>query len=307
MYRPHTTLEQWRILQAVVDHGGYARAAEALNKSQSSLNHAVAKLQQVLGVPLLEVKGRKAELTAQGRVMLRRSRALTAEIEQLELLAHNLEQGWEPEIVVSREILYPTDALYRAMSHFYPESRGTRLTVIDNVLSGTTDAIHHKRCDIAITAQALPGHRGTPLGTTMMYLICHRDHPLAQETVIDEARLTKELQIVIRDTGSRADQDLGWLKAEQRWTFSNFHEALAILQQGVGFCWVPDHLAQPALQQGQLVHLQQAQMHSTELPLSLVFPNPDSLGPAARRFAELLQAYCPANCRTKGQHPSVNP
>ncbi|GAA5188244.1 LysR family transcriptional regulator [Ferrimonas gelatinilytica] len=298
MYRPHTTLEQWRILQAVVDHGGYARAAVALNKSQSSLNHAVAKLQQLLGVTLLEVKGRKAELTPQGRVMLRRSRSLTAEIEQLELLANNLEQGWEPEITLSREILYPTDALYRAMSHFYPESRGTRLTVIDNVLSGTLDAISGKRCDIAITAQSLPGHRGRPLGTVMMLLVCHRDHPLSKEAVIDEARLTKELQIVIRDTGSQADKDLGWLKAEQRWTFSNFHEALAILQRGVGFCWVPQHLAQPALQEGSLVHLHQAQMHSTELPLSMVFPSPDTLGPAARRFAELIESYCPAQQRS---------
>ena len=42
-YRPKTTLEQWRILQAVVDHDGYAKAAQALNKSQSSLNHAVSQ------------------------------------------------------------------------------------------------------------------------------------------------------------------------------------------------------------------------------------------------------------------------
>ena len=32
-YRPKTTLEQWRILQAVVDYDGYAKAAQALNKS----------------------------------------------------------------------------------------------------------------------------------------------------------------------------------------------------------------------------------------------------------------------------------
>ena len=40
MYRAKTTIEQWRILQAVVDFGGYAHAASHLNKSQSSLNHA---------------------------------------------------------------------------------------------------------------------------------------------------------------------------------------------------------------------------------------------------------------------------
>ena len=72
MYRPKTTLEQWRILQAVVDHGGYAQAAQQLNKSQSSLNHAVSKLQSMLDVQLLEVIGRKAVLTEAGEVMLRR-------------------------------------------------------------------------------------------------------------------------------------------------------------------------------------------------------------------------------------------
>ena len=70
MYRPKSTFEQWRIFQAVVDEGGYAQAAEKLNKSQSSLNHAVAKLQQSLGVALLEVQGRKAYLTAEGQVFL---------------------------------------------------------------------------------------------------------------------------------------------------------------------------------------------------------------------------------------------
>ncbi|MGL5500833.1 MAG: helix-turn-helix domain-containing protein, partial [Plesiomonas shigelloides] len=58
--RPKTTLEQWRMFQAVVDCGGYAQAADKLNKSQSSLNHAVTKLQDMLGVQLLEVRGRKA-------------------------------------------------------------------------------------------------------------------------------------------------------------------------------------------------------------------------------------------------------
>lgn len=106
-YRPKSTLEQWRILQAVVDAGGYTQAAERLNKSQSSLNHAVSKLQSQLGVELLEVIGRKAQLTAAGEVMLRRSRILTQQIEDLELLADNLDKGWEPEIRIATELAYP--------------------------------------------------------------------------------------------------------------------------------------------------------------------------------------------------------
>ncbi|MEC9019820.1 MAG: LysR family transcriptional regulator, partial [Pseudomonadota bacterium] len=34
------TLAQWQMLAAVVDHGGFARAAEAIHKSPSTLNHA---------------------------------------------------------------------------------------------------------------------------------------------------------------------------------------------------------------------------------------------------------------------------
>lgn len=293
MYRPHSTLEQWRILQAVVDCGGYAKAATALNKSQSSLNHAVAKLQQLLGVPLLEVKGRKAELTPQGKVLLRRSRALTSEIEHLEMLAANLEQGWEPEITLSREILYPTEALYQAMSRFYPESRGTRLTVIDNVMSGTDAALADPSYDLVITARTHPGYRGQTLGAIRMLLLCHPEHPLTKANIIDDSRLSQELQLVIRDTGKDANKDLGWLKAEQRWTFSNFHEAIAVLQQGVGFCWVPEHLAQPHLQNGTLTHLTQATVDFSLLPLSLIIPNPHRLGPAARRFAQLLLESSP--------------
>ena len=55
---PRVTLEQWRVLQAVVDHGGFAQAAEALHKSQSSISYTVAKLQEQLGFPLLAIEGR---------------------------------------------------------------------------------------------------------------------------------------------------------------------------------------------------------------------------------------------------------
>ena len=52
-----TTLEQWRMFRAVVEHGGYAQAADAIYKSQSTISYGVHKLQEQLGVQLLEVEG----------------------------------------------------------------------------------------------------------------------------------------------------------------------------------------------------------------------------------------------------------
>ncbi len=50
MASPRITLDQWQALMAVVDAGSYAKAAEVLHKSQSSLTYAVQKLESLLGV-----------------------------------------------------------------------------------------------------------------------------------------------------------------------------------------------------------------------------------------------------------------
>ena len=63
------SLDQWRALQAVVDYGGYAQAAAQMHRSQSSVSHAVSKLQAQLGVPLLRIEGRRAVLTTAGEVV----------------------------------------------------------------------------------------------------------------------------------------------------------------------------------------------------------------------------------------------
>ena len=63
------SLEQWRALVAVVDAGGYARAADALNKTQSSVTYAVQKVESLLGVKAFEIRGRRARLTPVGEVL----------------------------------------------------------------------------------------------------------------------------------------------------------------------------------------------------------------------------------------------
>ncbi|STQ08576.1 HTH-type transcriptional activator AllS [Enterobacter cloacae] len=44
-----TTLEQWSLLEKVVDAGSFARAAEETHRSQSSVSYNLALLQERLG------------------------------------------------------------------------------------------------------------------------------------------------------------------------------------------------------------------------------------------------------------------
>jgi DNA-binding transcriptional LysR family regulator len=291
-YRPRSTLEQWRILQAVVDAGGYAQAAELLNKSQSSLNHAVAKLQNQLGVELLEVRGRKAYLTTAGEVMLRRSRILTQQVEDLELLAENIDQGWEPEIRIAVELAYPRSYLNAALAAFYPLSRGSRIQIIDSVITGSAEIIQHKSADLVIAASAIipKGYLGEPLCVTRFIPITGRDNALASVSNIDQTELSQHLQLVIRDTAQKPRENAGWLRAEQRWTVDNFEEAMAIMQLGLGFCWVPDFIVSDALAQGSLVQLSLNQSSERIAAMSLVVPKEETLGPGSKQLRQLILA-----------------
>ncbi|MBT6547795.1 MAG: LysR family transcriptional regulator, partial [Gammaproteobacteria bacterium] len=54
---PKITLEQWQTFRCVVDEGSFARAAEALNKSQSSISYAIGQLNAQLPQPVLRIEG----------------------------------------------------------------------------------------------------------------------------------------------------------------------------------------------------------------------------------------------------------
>lgn len=289
MYRPKTTLEQWRILQAVVDHGGYAQAAQALNKSQSSLNHAVSKLQAQLGVQLLHVVGRKAQLSEAGEVMLRRSRDLTQHVESLEQLAINLQQDWEPEITVCVDLAYPREALLPVLKQFLPQSRGSRLKIIDTVLTGSTEAVLHKKADLVILMHVPKGHLGEPLQAVDFVLVCHPSHELANASgPLDPNALAQHLQIVIKDTSPSPNEVTGWLKSENRWTVSQFDTAVSLLMQEIGFCWLPKHVVAKHINNGDLKKLEVKGSNFLRTTAFLVCPSPDEIGPGTQMLSDLI-------------------
>src|SRR5579872_6317717 len=177
---PRISLEQWRSLQAVVDAGGYAQAARALHKSQSAITYAVQKIERQLGLRLFEIKGRKAELTAGGKLLYRRARALLEEAVTIESAARTLTAGWESEIALAVEIVFPTWVLLECLALFARERPETRIELYETVLSGTAEALVQKRVSLAIGPEVPAGFVGDPLMTVRFIAAAHPDHPLHQ-------------------------------------------------------------------------------------------------------------------------------
>ncbi|MDP5291169.1 LysR family transcriptional regulator [Oceanimonas sp. CHS3-5] len=288
MYRPKSTVEQWRIFQAVVDFGGYAQAAEKLNKSQSSLNHAVAKLQQALGLALLEVRGRKACLTPQGEVFLRRSRKLTQDVESLERLADILSSGWEPVLRIVVEASLPRAPLYEALAEFRGQSRGCRIHLVETQPSGCQTVINQQAANMVFASRAYPNLTSLPLATTVYVPVCAPGHPLAELDEVGQTELEQQLELVLADGN---EQEEGWARAEQRWIIHHLHDALSLLRRGVGFAWLPLDVVSPMINDGVLVRLSMVNQALRKRFTHLILPGTTPPGPAASLLLSLIRQH----------------
>jgi DNA-binding transcriptional LysR family regulator len=308
MKAPRVTLDQWRTLQAVVDHGGFAQAADVLHRSQSSVSYTVARMQEQLGVPLLRIDGRKAVLTEAGDVLLRRSRQLVKQASQLEDLAHNMEQGWEAEVRLVVDAAYPNARLVRALTAYMPQSRGCRVRLREEVLSGVEDVLKDGSADLAISALNIPGFLGAEMSTVEFIAVAHPDHALHRlQRVVTFQDLEIQMQVVIRDSGRQQPRDVGWLGAEQRWTVGSLATAANFVSSGLGFAWLPRHLIERELKDGLLKPLPLEQGGSRN-PRFYLYSNKDKpLGPATQILVELLQRFdaIPLNAAFAAPLPSA--
>jgi len=294
MSYPKSTLEQWRVLRAVVDYGGFAQAAEALHRSQSSVSYAVQKLQEQLGTRLLHIVGRKAELTEAGKVLLRQSRLLLDTANELEEMAQMMTSGWESEIHLVVDAAYPTCDLIDVLKQFEPLSQGTRVQLKEVVLSGAEEALQNGSADLVITAFMPQGFLGDLLTEIDFLAVAHPDHPLHHlERELLARDLQQALQVVISDSGAIHQRDVGWQSAEHRWTVSKIETAVETIHRGLGFAWLPVHLIEKQLQNGELKPLPLREGQRYQAQFYLVKTRPNQPGPAAERLAELFKQRYP--------------
>ncbi len=286
---PYITLEQWRALIEVVDAGGYAQAAEKLSKSQSAVSYAVQKIESVLGVKAFEIQGRKAMLTPTGQMLYRRALALVNEAGDLERAAHKLSAGWEAVISIAAEILFPTEKLLDCLQRFGEESPKTRVELIESVMGGTSDALLSGLVDLAISPQLPPGFLGNVLMRIRLQAVAHADHPLHQHgRALSYRDLQTYRHVVIRDSGAKRDQRAVTVEVDQRWTVSQVATSIKAVSMGYGFAWLPEAQIRDELQTGLLKPIALKEGSVREIPLYLIFANPDFAGPGVRRLADIL-------------------
>lgn len=150
-----------RSLVAIADTGGVTRAAGLLNLTQSAVSMQIKRLEENLGLSLLEKAGRQVVLTPQGEQMLSYARKMVALND--EILTRLTDKGFEGNVRLG----VPHDIVYPVVSRVLQQFRSQFPNVHVALDASSTMKLHHdlKRGDVDIILTTEPGLQ--PAGETL--------------------------------------------------------------------------------------------------------------------------------------------
>lgn len=300
MSAPVITLDQWRAFTAVVDAGSYAKAAERVHRTQSTVTYAVQQIERLLGVAAFRAEGRRAVLTPTGELLYRRARYLLEEASALEQASGRVSAGWEAELAIAVEIIFPTWLLLASLEELGQESPHTRVELIETVLGHRADLLASGRADLAIFSGVPPGFLGELLMRLRFVLVTSPEHPLQQlkrrATLRD---LRQHRQLVVRESSPERTAPTS-VDVTHRWTVSHMPTSIEAVRNGYGFAWLPEERIRDDLTSGALKPVAMSTGGERFADLYLIFADPEHTGPAARRLAEILRERVANECAIRG-------
>ena len=242
-----TTLEQWALLEKVVELGSFARAAEETNRSQSSVSYNLALLQERLGVALLAPSGRRAVLTPAGELLLNQVKPLLQAFAYVETHAATLRNGARTRLDLVVDSIFPRQRLFAILRQFQQRYPQTQVHLTEVLESASAALPAHTEADMMVLTrrQDMTG-RGEWLMNVDFIAVAHCNHPLFAQAALDDETLTAWPLIRI------ADSDNAQQSAREAWTFSTIDAAIEAVMYQVGYGWLPEERIRPQLDAGVL-------------------------------------------------------
>ncbi|MEO3416342.1 LysR family transcriptional regulator [Roseovarius sp. CAU 1744] len=150
-----------RSFVAVSDHGGVTRAATALNLTQSAVSMQLKRLEEMLGLDLLDRSNRKIALTPSGEQLLGYARRLVETND--EIVGRLTDQVWEGEITfgVPHDIIYPT--IPRVLKQFNAAFPRVKVNLNSSYSTALIASYGSGDVDLILTTETIVGPGGETL------------------------------------------------------------------------------------------------------------------------------------------------
>jgi DNA-binding transcriptional LysR family regulator len=288
-------LTDLRAFVKVAELAAFHEAARQLNISQPALSRRVQKLEEVLGVGLLERTTRRVRLTTVGRNFLPTARRLVDDVDHALLSVSEIAERHSGQISVG---CVPSAAytmlplVLKAFAALYPR---IRVRIVDRDATSVLDGVIRGEVDLGLNlySEGEPRVDFELLLQDPFMLVCRSDHPLAKRTKVSWHELEPFRFISIdRISGNRLLMDLALAGSD--WRPKGFYEvqhlstALGLIEAGLGIAAVPESALSKRDRSGLVSRPLLDPV--LERSIGIITRRSTPLSPAAQKFYDLVKS-----------------
>jgi len=285
--------------RAVAELSNFRKAAEVVHISQPAFSRRIDKLEQALGVRLLDRTTRRVSLTAVGRDFARKVQTLLDDLDHTLLGIQGVATTRMGEVAIA---CVPSTVYYflsRVIQRYREQYPKIRVKVYDAGANEVLAAVARGESDFGLNfiGSQEPEIEFRPLLEEPFVAACRRDHPLARQTEATWSGLAAYDYIsVSKSSGNRLllDQALAHVSGRPQAVFEAEHVTtlLGLVEAGLGVAAVPS-LAMPGPDHPLLVSVPLADPVVTRR-IGLIRRKGRTLSPAARQLYDFFLEIKPA-------------
>src|SRR3954471_7737284 len=288
-------LRDLQYLVALAEHRHFGRAADASFVSQPTLSTQIRKLEDELGVALVERTPRKVLLTETGREIARRARGVLSQVDEIKSIAQRTR---DPESGTIRLGIFPTLGPY-LLPHVIPQlrQRFPRLELLlrEEKTEQILGMLREGSLDAGILA--LPVHDDS-LHVEFLFeepfvLAVPDGHPLAGRQCLKMEDLSDQNLLLLEDGHCLRDQALEVCHLAGAGEKTGFRAtSLETLRQmvsaNVGITLMPILAVKPPVAHSHDIQLIEFRGHAPSRRIAMVWRKSSAMAPFLKRFAELF-------------------
>jgi DNA-binding transcriptional LysR family regulator len=286
------TASDLRVFVRVMDRGSFSSAAKDLGLTPSAVSKLVSRLEDRLGVRLLERSTRRLALTPEGETFLARARRIVADIDEAEAEVMQARGAPRGRLRINSGTAFGLHQLAPALADFlarYPEI-DLELSITDRLVD-----LIEEQADIAVRSGHIPeGPFVQRKIADLQRVICAAPSYLKRRgTPTVAADLQKRDCILVAGAGlnrwpftTRSGIDV--VEVRPRVMTDDAEAALRLAIEGAGIIRLSDVIVGGPLRDGQLVALLTDIHHVEPFPLAAIYPAGRQRLPRVAVFIEFL-------------------
>ncbi|MEM6582976.1 MAG: LysR family transcriptional regulator [Pseudomonadota bacterium] len=188
------------IFSRVAQLKNFSAAARSLHMAQPAVSIAIQKLEQELGLRLLDRSGREVRVTAEGQALLQRADAILQQVEELKSTHTALRDLLQGELSIACPSMLATYLLPDILSRFLTDHPGLQAAVTQAGTTRVQEMLLNDEIEVGVITSSQPDAEDrfdvVPLATQQMVLCVSVYHEWASRKRVSISDLDKTPMVV---------------------------------------------------------------------------------------------------------------